>query len=185
MRTSTKLLSLTLAFVVTGLFFGLDSAQAQDKKKKKMKSPPAEANLSLENGTTISIDYHSPAVRERDVWGDLVPYGKIWRTGANNATTFEVNKDIKVEGKTLAAGKYALFTIPDKGEWTVIFNNEAEQWGAYKYDQTKDALQVKVTPQENDNHVENMTFKMKAKGDDAQVWLLWEKLKVPILIQSN
>ena len=81
------------------------------------------------------------------IWGDLVPYGKVWRTGANEATTFETDKDIMIKEQKLPAGKYALFTIPGETEWTWIFNSVWDQWGAYKYDESKDVLRVKSTPE--------------------------------------
>ncbi|RMG72406.1 MAG: DUF2911 domain-containing protein, partial [Bacteroidetes bacterium] len=92
----------------------------------------------------ITINYGSPAAKGRTLWGDLVPYGAVWRTGANEATTFTVSQDVTIEGQTLPAGTYSLFTIPGESDWTIIFNKTAEQWGAYEYDEAADALRVKV-----------------------------------------
>ena len=181
MKSTIKFFS-ALAFVAFAVVAIIPSAQAQDKK---MKSPAQEASLSFSNGTEITINYHSPAVRKRAVWGELVPYDKVWRTGANNATTIKVSKDITVQGKKLAAGTYSLFTIPSEGMWTIIFNSEAEQWGAYKYDESKDVLRVKVDALENKDMVENMTFKMKLKDNDGVITLMWEHLMVPIKISTK
>jgi hypothetical protein len=181
MKLTIKFFS-ALALVAFAFLAVSPSAQAQDKK---MKSPAAEANLNFSNGTAININYHSPAVRERTVWGELVPFDKVWRTGANNATTIKVTKDIMIEGKKLAAGTYSIFTIPSEDMWTVIFNSEAEQWGAGKYDESKDVLRVQVAAEENEDMVENMTFKMKMKNDEGVISLMWEHLIVAISISTK
>ncbi len=131
------------------------------------------------NGATITINYSSPGVKDRTIWGGLVPYEKVWRAGANEATTFETSKDIKVEGKTLPAGKYAFFTIPGKSEWTIIFNNVPDQWGAFNYDESKDALRVTVKPVKSDEMMERLVYVIA----DNSVALVWENLEVPISIQ--
>ena len=122
----------------------------------------------------INIIYGSPSVKGRDVWGGLVPYGKVWRTGANEATTIEFSKDVQVEGKSLAAGKYGLFTIANADQWTIIFNKTFDQWGAYKYDSSEDALRVNVTPKNGMADSETMEFAL----DGSDVVLKWEKLAV-------
>lgn len=160
--------------ILFGLLCSL-TVQAQDNQKP---SPPMTATGKIKDAT-ITINYSSPAVRERAIWGKLVPYGKVWRAGANEATIFETDKDIKVEGKALPAGKYALFTIPTEGDWTIIFNKEAEQWGAYKYDESKDALRVTVKAKKTDALQERLTYTVK----DKSVVLSWEKVEVPIAIQ--
>ena len=144
------------------------------KEISKRKSPPKQASVEL-GETTLTVNYGSPSVKGRKVWGKLVPFYKVWRTGANEATTFEVTKDVKIGGKVLKAGKYALFTIPADDEWTIIFNSEPNQWGAYSYDPDKDALRIKVTPSEGNDHVEAMKFEVE---DDGKVALKWEKLVV-------
>jgi len=100
---------------------------------------PADSTTGRVGEATVKIKYSSPSVNGRKIWGGLEPYDKVWRAGANNATTFTVDKDVQVEGKTLTAGKYAFFVIPTEGaDWTVIFNKVANQWGAFKYDQTQE-----------------------------------------------
>ncbi len=125
------------------------------------------------------MEYGRPKVRGREIWGGLVPYEKIWRTGADEATTIAVSKDVNVEGEKLAAGTYSLFTIPGKTEWTIIFNKVAKQWGAYRYDKAQDALRVNVKP-EAAEHVEEMTFQIEGN----KVVLRWEKLSVPFVISA-
>lgn len=155
------------------------SAFAQENPANRV-SPPARATGKI--GTaTITINYGSPSVKERKIWGDLVPYDKVWRAGANEATTFETDKDIQVEGKTLAAGKYAFFAIPGQNEWVIIFNKTADQWGAFKYDSSQDALRVKVKPHKSDKMNERLVYMVNDKG----ISLLWENIEVPVSITSR
>src|SRR5690606_18967504 len=114
------------------------------QQKKPVLSPPATATETLKNGTVSTINYAQPAVNDRKIGDKIAPYGKVWRTGANAATQFEVSKDVKIHGSALPAGKYALFTIPGEKEWTIILNKTWDQWGAYKYDENQDALRFTV-----------------------------------------
>ncbi len=137
-------------------------------------SPPASTEFKV--GTaTIKISYSAPSVKGREIWGKLVPYDQVWRTGANEATTFETDQDIKVEGQALPKGKYALFTIPGKDEWVIIFNKKAEQWGAFSYKQSDDALRVNVRP--GLSNAFNEVMKIEGRVDGS-VSILWEKLEV-------
>lgn len=143
------------------------------------KSSKAEASSAVGSGK-VTISYSQPSVKGREVWGKLVPYDKVWRTGADDATTIEFAKDATVEGKKIVAGKYSLFTIPTKGgEWTIIFNKTAKQRGAYDYKEKEDALRVKVKSAKADSLAEKMTFTV---GTDGIVTLLWENLKVPFKV---
>lgn len=150
-------------------------ACGQDDKSKRP-SPPAQAKETLASGAVITIDYSQPSVKGRTIGKDLEPMaGKVWRTGANEATVFEVSKDVTVEGQTLPAGKYALFTIANEGEWTIIFNKNPKQWGAYDYNESEDALRVKVKPAKAETFAEKMTFVVDKNGT---VSLLWGDRKV-------
>jgi hypothetical protein len=132
--------------------------------------------------TDVTVTYSRPGVKGRTIWGDLVPYDKVWRTGANEATSIVFSKDVTVNGKPLPAGTYSLHTIPGKTSWTVIFNRKAEQWGSYQYDATQDALRIDVAPTSGP-HVEWMTFSFPdVKTDSAQVELAWEKVRVAFTI---
>ena len=146
--------------------------------QKLAKSPAKEMSDSF-NGSEITINYNAPSVRDREIWGGLVPYDKIWRTGANGATKITLANDTEIEGQKLAAGTYAIFTIPSQKTWTVIFNTNSDQWGAYDYSKDKDALRVNVVPVKVDEKTEQMTF---VKADDSSIHLLWENLAVPIRI---
>ncbi|MCS3795325.1 DUF2911 domain-containing protein [Niastella sp. OAS944] len=156
------LLLSAIAFVTLGI-------KAQDDKSKRP-SPPAKVTETISNGTVITIDYSQPAVKGREIGKEIAPYGKVWRTGANEATTFEVSKDVKVEGKSLPAGKYGLFTIPNKEEWVVIFNKTPNQWGAYKYAESDDVLRVKVKPTKAPQFTERMTFNVDKSGKVSLLW---------------
>lgn len=137
------------------------------------KSPPVKVKKEI-NGVNIEINYHAPSVRDRAIWGDLVPYDQVWRTGANNATTFEVDKDVKIGKEKVPAGKYALFTIPKKGEpWVLILNKEADQWGAYNYKDSEDLLRVDVETKRLLEMKEQMTFEI---DNDGNVSFKWEYL---------
>ena len=152
-------------------------AMAQENPATRV-SPPATATGKVGNAT-ITINYGSPSVKGRKIWGDLVPYDKVWRAGANEATTFETDKDIKVEGKVLKAGKYGFFTIPGEKEWVIIFNKTPDQWGAFKYDEAQDALRVKVKPVKSATMNERLLYTVNNNG----ISLLWENLEVPVSIK--
>lgn len=155
------------------LLIGSLSAQAQEARP----SPPATAKATV-GGTTVTINYSQPAVKGRTVWGGLVPYGSVWRTGANEATTIEVSADINVGGKTLKKGKYSLFTIPGKDEWTIIINAVSDQWGAFSYDKTKDAMRFTAKPGDSKMN-ERFTITISDSGTAS---LAWEKIKVDFKI---
>ena len=152
-------------------------AIAQDNPANRP-SPPATATGKV-NGATVTINYGSPSVKGRKIWGELVPYEQVWRAGANEATTFETDKDLKVEGKALPAGKYGFFAIPGEKEWTIIFNKVPNQWGAFKYDAAQDALRVTVKPRKSDKMTERLVYEVNDKG----LVLRWENLEVPVSIK--
>lgn len=141
------------------------------KDKSKRPSPPAKISQKIETGATISIDYSQPSVKGRTIGKDLEPMeGQVWRTGANEATVFESDKDIMIDGKKLPAGKYALFTIYKAPYWTVIFSKKWEQWGAYKYSEADDALRVEAKTYEPKQFAEKMTFNVEPTGVVTLSW---------------
>ncbi|MEQ8580966.1 MAG: DUF2911 domain-containing protein [Marinoscillum sp.] len=156
---------LAMAFI----WFTSSTLVAQDKDKSKRPSPPAQVTNTV-NGTTITIDYSQPSVKGRTIWGDLVPYGKVWRTGANEATWIEVSADVKIGDNTLPKGKYSMFTIPGEDEWVVIFNSTWDQWGHYNYDESKDVLRVKATPLKSAKFSEQFTIGLSEDGVVNMDW---------------
>ena len=151
-------------------------ANAQDKKAP---ASPAETATGKINGATITINYGSPSVKGRTIYGELVPYGKVWRAGANDATTFETDKAIMIEGKELPAGKYSFFVIPEKDAATIVFNKESKQWGAYKYEESKDALRVDVKTKALPATQETLVYKINNNGFTMD----WDKISVPVEIK--
>ncbi len=135
--------------------------------------------------TDITITYSRPGVKGRAIWGALVPYNKVWRTGANEATTIQFSDDVWINGNKLAKGSYSLHSIPTAKDWTLIFNSVADQWGSYSYDQTKDALRVQVTPQPAE-HREWLQFEIpEMTTDTAKVVMRWEKIAVPFTVDTK
>jgi hypothetical protein len=163
------------------LFAGTLAACGQGQTdKSKRPSPPAVVKETLNNGATITIDYSRPSVKGRTIGVDLEPLpGKVWRTGANEATVFETNKDIQVQGKPLAAGKYGLFSIANGDEWTIIFNKTWNQWGAYNYKEADDVLRVTAKARQSEEFTEQFTITV---SKDGKVTFLWGKLQVEFFI---
>ncbi|MGI8642418.1 MAG: DUF2911 domain-containing protein [Pyrinomonadaceae bacterium] len=132
--------------------------------------------------TRISLVYHRPNVKAREVWGKIVPFGEVWRTGANENVTFETSRDIKINGQVLPAGKYGLHTIPNKDEWTIIFNKVNNEWGSFKYDAKQDQLRVSAKPLKAEFH-ETMALTFEnIKPTTADVAVVWENLRVPFTV---
>ncbi len=176
-----KIIQITTALVIA---IALMPATMKAQLKLPQASPKAQVTQTM-GLTEIAIDYHCPAVKGRKIWGDLVPYDSVWRTGANEATVISFSDDVMIEGNKLAAGKYAFFTIPGKSEWTIIFNKKKDLWGAYGYDKADDVLRVKVKPVTNENN-ENMEFWFsKITMNSCIINLMWEKLHVPFTVTSN
>src|SRR5881296_1081487 len=136
--------------------------------------------------TDITVKYHRPLVNGRKIWGGLVPYGKVWRAGANENTTIEFSDPVSVEGKALAKGVYGLHMIPNSDSWTVIFSKTNTAWGSYSYDQKEDALRVDVKPKPLAETKEAMEFEFgDLKPTSTAVTLKWEKLGVPFTVSIN
>jgi len=173
---------------LAGLSLFVGGAQAQFKNG----SQPTELNIPRTSQhasvtqriglTDITISYHRPAVGSREIWDKTVPYGKVWRAGANENTTITFTDDVTVEGKPLPAGTYGLHTIPDKEQWTIIFSKNSTSWGSFSYDQKEDALRVSVKPHAAEAF-EQLTYTFEnVKADSAAATLRWEKLAVPFQI---
>lgn len=131
------------------------------------------------NGATITINYGSPSVNARKIWGALVPFNKVWRAGANDATTFETDKEVTIEGAKLPAGKYSFFILPSEKECVIIFNKEAKQWGAYDYKEKEDQLRVTVKQKVAKSASEKLVYTVNANN----VTVSWENWNIPISVK--
>ena len=147
--------------------------------KSKRPSPPAVVTETTNNGLVITIDYSQPSLKGRRIGSDIAPYGEVWRTGANEATVFEISKDAKINGQDLPAGKYGLYSIPGEKEWTIIFNKTWKTWGT-NYKESDDALRIKVKPAKNEIDIEKMTFSVTKAG---KVQLAWGKEIISFQVQ--
>lgn len=152
-------------------FLGSLSIQAQ-------KSPPQTAEGMI-GDTKITINYNAPSVKGRVVFGELEKFGKVWRAGANEATTMEFSKDVKINGEKLKAGKYSFFTTPmEKGDWPIILNSEPDQWGAYKLDQSKNVIESKAKVSEIDP-VEMLRYSIS----DGMIHLEWSTTRISFRVE--
>lgn len=143
------------------------------------KSPRKNAKGTI-GGASIEIDYGAPSVKGRKIWGGLEKYGDVWRAGANENTTVSFDKDVKVAGQTLPAGKYGFFIIPNEtGEWTVIFSKKNDAWGAYSYSVSDDALRVSVNPEMVDDNQEELMYAIANEG----ILFAWEKARLNIPVE--
>ncbi len=150
----------------------------KDTTKKSIKSTA----FALFNKDSITVNYHSPGVRKRIIWGGLVPFGEVWVTGAHDATTIKFDLPITVGGKTIPAGKYAFFTIPGKAEWTLIINRQWQQHLATEYDEKEDVVRVKVKPRKN-AHTERLQYFVNNTGSrKGSVAVAWETVLVELPI---
>lgn len=167
------------------LFFG-SSAIAETAK---LEFPAASPSCTIKQRvglTDIEVDYSRPSVKGREIFGAMVPYGKVWRTGANQATKLIFSTPVKLNGTEIPAGTYALMTIPGKDEWTIIINKGSEQWGAYKYDEKADLARIKVKPNKLDKSLETFTIEFnQIKDESANMDLSWDKTEVPIKLEVN
>jgi hypothetical protein len=162
------------------LFAGFTYAQ-----KEQLRVSPKASVMQVVGLAEVKIDYSRPGVKGRTIWGELVPYNKVWRAGANEATTISFESDVLIEGKKLPAGVYSFFAIPGKDEWTIIFNKVAEQWGAFEYNEAEDALRINVNPV-NISSNEWLTYSftdLNPKEGTATINLMWEKVKVPFKVE--
>jgi hypothetical protein len=154
------------------------------KKHTKSFSPEEQIEYK-QNDAQIVVFYNRPYKKGREIFGSLVPYGKVWRTGANEASTIETNKDLLFKGKTLKKGKYTLWTIPEAESWTIIFNTEYGQWGIgpdgeANRDPKRDALSIKVHPVQTDREFEQFTISFEKVGEEAEMVLIWDKTLVAV-----
>ena len=148
-------------------------------------SPAASATCDLGGGKTIKTDYSSPRMKGRTIFGDLVPYGQVWRTGANEATTFVTSTDVVVGGKTVPAGNYTIFTVPARDKWTLIINKKTGEWGIpYKYE-SDELARVDMKVSTRPSPVENFTIAYDKAGSGCTMRLDWEKTRATVDISAK
>lgn len=147
-------------------------------------SPKAAVSQTI-GYTEISVEYSRPSVHGRKIWGDLVPYNKVWRTGANEATVIQFTTDVSINGNKIPAGRYSLFTIPNEKEWTIIFNKVDKQWGAFNYKEDQDLIRFNVTPTQNE-FVESLIYYFSdITSNSVLLNIAWEKIKVSFKIEVD
>ena len=173
-----NVVSVALGF---GLLAGAFAAQAQAPK-----ASPHETVSAVINGKSVRIEYGRPSVKGRDVWsGSLAPLGKVWRTGADEATTLVCEGDLMLGSLHVPAGAYTLFTIPGEGEWTLIVNKVAKQWGAFKYDEKMDLGRVKMKVAKTAAPVEQFTIALDAKGAMGTLKLSWANVEASVHVMAH
>ncbi len=169
---------------VTALLFVSTIGFAQQDKSKRP-SPPAHADCTFADGKTINVDYSSPRTKGRKIFGGLVPYGEVWRSGANEATTFVADTNVSVAGKDVPAGSYTIFTVPNQDKWTLIVNKKTGEWGIpYKWEGeelTRADMRVSSTP----SAVENFTIRFSPKGDVCTLHMEWENTRASVDISEK
>lgn len=170
-----------IAFVI-GMIFSLTVFAACQKSKP---SPAASASCDLGGGKTIKTDYSSPRMKGRKIYGDLVPFGQVWRTGANEATTFVTTADVVVGGKTVPAGSYTIFTIPNADKWTLIINKKTGEWGIpYKYE-SDELARVDMKVSKLPSPVENFTIAYEKAGNGCTLQMDWETTRASVAISTK
>ena len=157
---------------------------AQPDKKKPLS--PHTSTMAMIGDAHIHIDYSSPGVRNRIIFGGLLAYDQLWQAGAHMATWIETNKDLIIDGKMLPAGKYGFFTIPSKEEWTIIFNSNWDQHGKDEYDKKDDVLRFKVKPIISDEVTEHLAYQVnKINNNEGTMSLSWEKVSIKFNFKVN
>src|SRR5438067_7730229 len=169
---------------LTIMFLIATFAMAQEDKSKRP-SPPAQAQCKLSDGKTITVDYASPRMKGRKIFGGLVPYGEVWRTGANDATTFVTTANVSIEGKDVPAGSYTIFTIPEQDKWTLIINKQTGEWGIpYKYE-ANELARVPMQVSKTSSPVENFTISFNQSGSACTLQMSWENTQASVQVSEK
>ncbi|MGA8488841.1 MAG: DUF2911 domain-containing protein [Terriglobales bacterium] len=169
------LTSLLLTFTVL--------AACQEKSKRP--SPPAQAQCKFSDAKTVTVNYSSPRAKGRKIFGDLVPYGQVWRTGANEATTFVTDTNLSVGGKDVPAGSYTIFTVPNTDKWTLIINRKTGEWGIpYKYE-ADELVRADMKVSQTPASVENFTIALASMGSSCTMTISWENTQASVNISEK
>jgi hypothetical protein len=176
-----KKIALVTLFLLT--VTALSFSQMGDKSKRP--SPPESATCDLGNGQTVKTDYSSPRMKGREIFGGLVPYGKVWRTGANEATTFDPSTEVEVGGKSVPAGSYTIFTVPNHNEWTLIINKKTGEWGIpYKYE-SDELARVPMKVSKLDSPVEDFKISYEKSGNGCRMNIDWATTRASVEIKAK
>jgi len=167
--------------LVLASVFIFQYATAQEAVKPRL-SPLEIVTLKYES-TYIKVTYGRPHKKGRDIFGALVPFGEVWRTGANEATEITFTKDVKINGKRLNAGTYTVFTIPERDKWTVILNSDLGQWGSYNYNADRNVMEIEAEVSELDITYEPFTIEFQLQDDEAKLIMMWDKTKASFTIE--
>jgi hypothetical protein len=170
------LLSLAVAIV----FSAMSMAQDKPQDKSKRPSPPATAQCKFADGSTVTIDYSSPRMKGRKIFGDLVPNGKIWRTGANESTTFVTNSAVNVGGQDVPAGSYTIFTVPEADKWTLVISKKTGEWGTDYPGESNDLARVPMSVSKTSGPVENFTIAFDQAGSKCTLRMEWENTRASV-----
>jgi hypothetical protein len=178
-----KLMQRRIALTLVLVAFAALALAQQDKSKRA--SPPAQAVCKFSDGKTVTVDYSSPRAKGRKIYGGLVPYGEVWRTGANEATSFVTTADLTVGGKDVPAGGYTIFTIPDQDKWTLIINKTTGEWGIpYKYERD-DLARIGMSVSKTPVPIENFTISFHEMGSGCHMYLDWENTRATVELSEK
>ena len=178
-----KLVSVTLALFVLATTALVQTGMSQDKSKRP--SPPASAECKFSDGKTVKIDYSSPRAKGRKIFGGLVPYGEVWRTGANEATTFVASTNVNVGGKEVPAGSYTIFTVPKADGWTLIISKKTGEWGTDYPGEKEDLARVPMTVGKTSGPVENFTIGFEQGGKKCSLHMEWENTSAKVEVAEK
>ena len=171
-----------MRFIFLSVLILISSAVSAQETVTPRPSPTAIVTVKYED-TYVKITYSQPHKRGRDIFGSLVPFGEVWRTGANEATEITITEDIEIDGNRVKAGTYSIFTIPGETEWTIILNSELGQWGSYNYTESSDVLRFKVPVQQSEQVWEPFTIAFEQNNSSAQLKMMWDRTMVSIPIK--
>lgn len=175
-----RLFLLSVLFILPLVSANAQIENAPPRANTEVRVSPNASVAQTIGITVVEIQYGRPSVRDRQILGDLVPLNEVWRTGANEATTFATINPLLVEGQLLPAGVYALFTVPNEGAWEIVFNEVAQQWGSFNHDPSRDVLRVTVSAHDTEP-TEQLTFLFKDVSDsEATLWIEWDTFAVPV-----
>ena len=182
-----KLLVVPVAFLAIATLASAQMDMGQDKSKRP--SPPASAQCKFSDGKTVKIDYSSPRAKGRKIFGEgdkaLVPFGEVWRTGANEATTFVADTNVTVGGKAVPAGSYTIFTIPKADAWTLIISKKTGQWGTDYPGEKEDLARIPMTGSKTSAPVENFTIAFDEAGGKCTLHMDWENTRASVAVSEK